>query len=340
MLLTASADQDVKLWNVETGRELFTFRQPGPAKSVAWSESEKLFAVAVDNFNASPVAIRVYEFADVRERQSADPIMVLTDPSAPKLLVTNVAWLPLDAGIVATYQDGSMATWDATTGELLAQWDAHESNITALSFNRHKTLAITSSTDMTACLWRVPEAANVPWECIKTYETDTPLNSASISPAREHVLVGGGQEARDVTTTAASAGRFEARFHHMVFGHELGRIQDHFGPINTLSFSPDGRSYASGGEDGYVRLHHFGRDYEALGAEEERDLADPALSAALADGTLERLEREEVEAEAKAAAAAAATAAALGSGAPAPAAASSGVTGIARLIPGFTGLMR
>jgi len=35
---------------------------------------------------------------------------------------------------------------------------------------------------------------------------------------------------------------------------------------------------SSGGEDGYVRLHHFGRDYDALGADEERDLADPPPS--------------------------------------------------------------
>jgi WD40 repeat protein len=38
---------------------------------------------------------------------------------------------------------------------------------------------------------------------------------------------------------------------------EMGNVKGHFGPIHTLSFSPDGRSFASGSEDGYVRLHHF-----------------------------------------------------------------------------------
>ena len=32
-------------------------------------------------------------------------------------------------------------------------------------------------------------------------------------------------------------------------------------PLSAVDISPTGRSYASGAEDGYVRLHLFDRDY-------------------------------------------------------------------------------
>ena len=47
----------------------------------------------------------------------------------------------------------------------------------------------------------------------------------------------------------------------MVHQEELGRIVGHFGPIHTIQFSPDGRGYASGAEDGYVRLFKFDKSY-------------------------------------------------------------------------------
>lgn len=57
---------------------------------------------------------------------------------------------------------------------------------------------------------------------------------------RMQVALGGGQDARDVTTTTTRE-RFEVRFFHSVFEDEIGRVKGHFGPINTLCFSPDGR---------------------------------------------------------------------------------------------------
>jgi translation initiation factor 3 subunit I len=46
-----------------------------------------------------------------------------------------------------------------------------------------------------------------------------------------------------------------------VFGEMLGSVKGHFGPINTLAFSPDGQGYVSGGEEGYIRAHRFDPSY-------------------------------------------------------------------------------
>lgn len=76
-----------------------------------------------------------------------------------------------------------------------------------------------------------------------TYKTERPVNSASISPLKPHVLLGGGQEARDVTTTSARQGKFDSRFFHLYFQEEFGRVKGHFGPINSVAFNPDGKGW-------------------------------------------------------------------------------------------------
>merc|ERR1740139_1065691 len=76
-----------------------------------------------------------------------------------------------------------------------------------------------------------------------------------------YLIAGGGQDAMSVTTTSSKQGKFEAVIFDHVYDDELASITGHFGPINTLAFAPHGRSYASGGEDGYVRITHFPEDY-------------------------------------------------------------------------------
>jgi len=99
------------------------------------------------------------------------------------------------------------------------------------------------------------------WEHLKTYTTGRPINSASISPTKPEVIVGGGQSAESVTTTRVDSSQFRVRFFHLIYEEELGSVQGHFGPVNVLSYAPDGKGFASGGEDGFVRLHHFDPSY-------------------------------------------------------------------------------
>lgn len=128
---------------------------------------------------------------------------------------------------------------------------------------------------------------------LKTYISDTPLNTASVTPKKDFVILGGGQAAMDVTTTSARQGKFEARFYHrvsticvqttklahtnnlitQVFEDECGRVRGHFGPLNTIDVHPAGTAYASGGEDGYVRVHHFDKSYFDFMYEVEREQA-------------------------------------------------------------------
>jgi len=112
---------------------------------------------------------------------------------------------------------------------------------------------------------------------MKNYVTDTPLNTAAITPVKDYVILGGGQAAMDVTTTSARQGKFEARVFHKIFEEEIGRVRGHFGPLNYISVHPQGLGYCSGGEDGYVRVHHFDRPYFDFMYEVEREQAQARM---------------------------------------------------------------
>jgi len=143
------------------------------------------------------------------------------------------------------------------TGDCISTNKVHEATITDLQMSADRTYFITASKDKSA---KIIESESL--EVLKTYTTDTPLNSAAIMPkVQEFVVVGGGQEAMDVTRTSSRQGKFECRFWHKILEEEVGRVRGHFGPINTIAIHPDGRSFASGGEDGYVRVHHFDDDF-------------------------------------------------------------------------------
>lgn len=105
--------------------------------------------------------------------------------------------------------------------------------VTDLQWSPDRTYFITASKDKTA---RLIAARDL--EPLKTYVTDTPLNSACITPNKDYVILGGGQAAMDVTTTAARQGKFEARFYHKIFEDEIGRVRGHFGPLVCFTFSP------------------------------------------------------------------------------------------------------
>ena len=107
-------------------------------------------------------------------------------------------------------------------------------------------------------------------ERVKTYNSNRPINSAAISSARPHIVMAGGQDARDAALTKAHLGRFETQMYHSIFEELMGEVKGHFGPVHSVAFYPDGAGFITGGEDGTVRMQTFGPEYFDLAFEGER----------------------------------------------------------------------
>ncbi|CAN6857606.1 unnamed protein product [Brassica oleracea] len=259
-LITGSADQSAKLWDVKTGQQLFSFKFGSPARSVDFALGDKLAVITTDPFMERTSAIHVKRIAEDPEDQVSESVLVLESPNGRKR-INRAVWGPLNQTIVSGGEDAVLRIWDAETGKLLKESDAevgHKNTITSLTKSADDSHFITGSLDKTAkaCLWDMRTLT-----LLKTYVSGVPVNAVSMSPLLEHVVLGGGQDASAVTTTDHRAGKFEAKFYDKILQEEIGGVKGHFGPINALAFNPDGKSFSSGGEDGYVRLHHFDSDY-------------------------------------------------------------------------------
>jgi len=251
-LITGSADFTARIWDVQTGQELYKFNHSTPVRSVKFSLGDALMLTTTEPVMGYSGHIEIHKFSINTEEIIKDPILDIK--VTQKLLSTQ--WGPLNKHIIASTDKGTIFVWDSETGKQIEQLTDHADAVNCLSYSNDMSCFITASSDHNAKLFDART-----YKCLKTYETSVSLNAASISPLKDHIILGGGQKASDVTTTITRAGNFQIRFYHKIHEEEIGTIKGHNGPINTMAFSPDGMSFTSGAEDGTVRIHHLDPSY-------------------------------------------------------------------------------
>eukprot|EP00727_Mastigamoeba_balamuthi_P004594 m51a1_g14132 putative eukaryotic translation initiation factor 3 subunit i-like (325) ;mRNA; f:223806-224976 len=254
-LLTGSADQTARIWDIESGKELRCFQHDTPVRCVQWATGDKLFLTVTDAVRGYEPHVFVYRYAEDESQQLHKPVLDIRG-FAQGVKVTHAAWAPLNEALVVSSEDGVVRVYDAETGQKRREMHEHDKSVVQIAYDRHGLLFATASKDGKAKLFDARS-----YELLKTYDTHHPVNSAALSPLRDHVLTGGGQDSNVVTTTRVDNSQFAAVLWDLVHQEEIGRVPGHFGPIHSLAFAPDGRGFASGSEDGYIRLHRFDDAY-------------------------------------------------------------------------------
>jgi len=252
-LITGSADNSAKIWDIETGTEVLNFETGSAVRSCGFSYSGKQIFFTTDKSMGRQCEISFFDLAEALSSDKPRPYLSIPVTDSK---VTSAVWGPLDEVLLTGHENGMLTKWDPKSGENVQNVKGHGDKINDIQKSADEMMFITASKDHLSKLYDMDCM-----QVLKTYKTDRPVNSASISPIRDQVAMGGGQEAMEVTTTSSRVGKFDARFFHMIFEEEIGRVKGHFGPINSLAFHPDGKSYSSGGEDGYVRSHVFDKSY-------------------------------------------------------------------------------
>jgi len=252
-LVSSSGDPSVKIWDVETGKNRGTRRVATVGRSISLSYSGNLVA-----YTTTMVAMTqpMLYIADIR-----DPDQLNGERSAGQAILGNSAnccvFSHLDDTIIVGGTNGHLNQYDLRNlSDVVNFSQPHSQSIQDLQMSHDQVLLISSSADRTAQLHDA--FSLLP---LKSYKHGRPVNSAAISPTHDYIVLGGGEEAMSVTQTVAASGQFEAKIFHMIFENEVAFFKGHFGPINTLAYSPNGRTIVTGSEDGFVRIQEMDQEY-------------------------------------------------------------------------------
>jgi len=276
-LVTGGADRLVIVWEARESRELARIELPGVVRCVEWAggtsansnpQSER-FVTCNNRFGAHPPAVTIWRFDGTAIEEL---IQIANLPSA----AVQVKWGRQDYFVASAHENGELVFWRSDTGVEVRRLKAHDSAISKFEFSHDRELVATASPDKSVRIFDLGKGAE--WKQLYSVETDRPINAVALGPltratavsAPAHrpgrccVIAAGGQDARDVTTSASSTEQFGTLLFKLGNDETLpgnlqadGVTKGHFGPVHTLAFARDGSAIASGSEDGCVRLHIF-----------------------------------------------------------------------------------
>jgi translation initiation factor 3 subunit I len=279
MLVSGDATGGLYFWEVSTGTLLRKIEMESTVgvKYVDLSLGDQKVCMAYGGrTKEAKSSIDVYSLTDIfaarTEITKEGPIIkdcpILKTFESTKSKFNNCKWINMNGNILCGREDGVIQLFDYESGSVLKEKQFHKEIIMDLDISKREEVILTASKDGKSLVID-PDT----FEVLHTMFPQNPtrnLNSCKISPLfsigdpeeeKFHAILAGGQESRDVTTTHAKKGGFEILFYNLMFGEELGAVQGHFGPVNTLAFGPSGKVVASGGEDATIRVHKLDDDY-------------------------------------------------------------------------------
>ncbi|XP_071503516.1 serine-threonine kinase receptor-associated protein-like [Diadema antillarum] len=217
---TAAADFTAKVWDSVSGQALHSFAHKHIVKAVDFSkDSSRLLT------GSNEKLLRIYDLNNPEK----DPIQF----SGHEDNIRNVLFLPDDKTCASCGDDKTLRIWDIASNSEVRKIPLSCGNASMDLVWDGSTLVVTHGKI-------VSFYDTASFEEIKSFAAETTLNSASLSPDKK-TYVAGGED-------------FKIYKFSYEDGNEEVSYKGHFGPVHCVRFSPDGELYASGSEDGTLRL--------------------------------------------------------------------------------------
>ncbi|KAL0915328.1 hypothetical protein M5K25_015740 [Dendrobium thyrsiflorum] len=223
---SASADFSAKVWDALTGDELHSFEHKHIVRACAFSEdTQRLLTGGLEKI------LRLFDL----NRTDAPPTEIDKSPGS----IRTAAWLHSDQTILSSCTDlGGVRLWDVRSGEIIQILET-KSPVTSAEVSQDGRY-ITTADGSTVKFWDANH-----FGLVKSYNMPCTVESASLEPKFGNKFVAGGED-------------MWVRIFDFHTGEEIGCNKGHHGPVHCVRFSPGGESYASGSEDGTIRIWQTG----------------------------------------------------------------------------------
>lgn len=236
VLASVSDDQTIRLWDLDTKKEVVTFEEPCEQTAIAFCPGE-------DNLLAIGNSDGVINLRDLRVLPKIEIVNSLfegtTEEEDLDHGIESIAFSPDGMSLLSGSIDGSIKLWDAPSGlkiEISPKGDIFKEAVLSVAFSPNSNLIAAGGNDCTVRLWDVSTGNKI----ASLGGHQSPIKSIAFSPDSNIVASANG----DRTITLWDVNTKEQLC--VLTGHERS--------IFSVAFSPNGQIIASGDSDGILKL--------------------------------------------------------------------------------------
>ncbi|KAI5171546.1 translation initiation factor 3 subunit I [Nematocida sp. LUAm3] len=227
------------IWDVETGKLVYSANTVVATRALLFMGTGNEILMASDNIMGEQPKIRRY---DIRTKEIIGEYVTQTVPTAINITI--------DGKIIYSDELGNIVLMENRTFTPIVEEKVHQKKITSLSPSFCGTYFVSASHDFTS---KILNVSNGSVSTVREFLSDSPINTAKVTPDNKAVFCAGGTLARHVTTTKGK-GNFHVEAFDCVTSKMVGYYSMHFGTVNVLDIHPSGQALLSGGEDGIINL--------------------------------------------------------------------------------------
>ena len=222
LLASASADRTVRLWNIESGKEVRSLKDLDQVMDVAFNPNGPLLALA----NLDTIYLWDFESGDQ-----------LSELAKHKGWVKSIAFSPNGSVLGSASNDKTVLLWHVKNKVLLQTLEGHEKAVTTVVFSPNGQMVASASNDKTVRWWDLKSGCEMEKRQIRHDEKVIEIALSNDG----HLMA------------SVSKNDPIVRLWDVSTGQQVRELK-HPASVNSVAFSPDKRILASAGTNKFVYL--------------------------------------------------------------------------------------